>query len=183
MSAEPKAKPAWSGSIELFGFMLSDIGLRPKASAIPSFQQWRQLGEYLRFMEGSISWLIGDWMRYGEEHFKQKMSQALELTGWAVDTVKQYTWVAERVKPETRDADLSFSHHRVVADLPQKDQKKLLAHAKKEGLTVREFQREVTATRHPDKQTVWLLVSCTSLKDRERLIREMEKAGRSVRVP
>lgn len=172
--------------VTLFNFQLTRTGLRPASTKKPpSFGDWQKLGDYLRWMEGSISWLIGDWLTYGEATFSEKASQAVDATGWQLDTIKQIEWVCRKVPPAIRDPDLKFSHHRAVADLPVVAQQVFLKKAKREQLTVAQLQRAVQRVKKPaesDDQTLWLMVSCRSSRDRERLIERMEQEGRSVKV-
>lgn len=168
----------------LFGFRLSKTGLSAhKPHKPPSFDDWQQLGEYLRWMEGAIHWLIGDWVRYGEQHFHERASQAVDATGWALDTVKQTAWVAERVHPERRDPDLSYSHHREIADLPPTDQSRWLKRAKRDGLSVEKLRRAIHTEQAPTNTECWLVVSCKDESDRETLRARLQAEGRSVKLP
>lgn len=171
--------------VELFGFRLTRIGLERGAKK-PSEAQWQQLGDYLAWMEVSLPWLIGGWVAYGEDNFGERAAQAVDATGWDLDTVKQCAWVHRSVPVNRREASLSFSHHRAVAALPAAGQRAMLRAAKDRSMTVAQLQRAVRAqkTAAPDVElTLWLVVSCRSERDRQRLAAKMEAEGRSVKVP
>jgi hypothetical protein len=169
----------------LFDFRITPTGLVADINgAVPSYEQWRQLGSFLRFMEGSIAWLIGDWVAFGEAHYEERMSQALDATEWEPKTVQQYAWVADRVPRANRDADLSFSHHREVADLRPREQKVWLQRAKAEGWNVQTLRRNLNTEKHPDVEPIfWLVIGCKTETERDALQKQWERKGRQVRVP
>jgi hypothetical protein len=174
--------------VTMFGFRLSATGLQPIAA--PSFVQYQQLGEYLRFVEGAIQFWIGDWILYGEQRFGEAAAQAAAYTGLKVDTVKQYAWVAERVPPPVRDPDLSFSHHREVADLPPVEQRRWIKQAAEgdggAAWPVDRLRREINAAKVPpaeEERTIWVLVGCKGQRDVDALLARMTTEGRPVKVP
>lgn len=96
----------------------------------PSFDLCEQLGGILRTLEKGIQFAIGDYCRYVEGRFGERASQLIDATGWAYETVRSYTWTAEKVSPDVRRLDtLSFTHHQAVARLNPREQKKWLAEA------------------------------------------------------
>lgn len=100
-------------------------------------------------------WWIGDWLRFGERKYGEMYAQALEATGLDYQTLADAKWVAEQY-PEfsLRNENLSWSHHRFAASLPQKQRLELLEKAESEGLSAHEVRRAVhrsrTATKAPD---------------------------------
>ena len=54
---------------------------------------------------------------------------------------KVYHWVSKHVPPERRRSDLSWSHHRLIANLPAEYQIKMLTKAADEHLATREVGR------------------------------------------
>lgn len=191
MTQKPQLTTAFH-ELELYGFYLTTTGLTVAQGQKPTFEQWEQLGAFLQWMETSLSWVIGDWLTYGEKYFAEKFAQAITMTGHKAGTIDQYRWVAERVAPANRDPDLSFSHHREVADLAPKEQRRMLKKAKRESWNVQELRAALGVEKEdeaeksgkplPDK-TVWLLVSCKGAKDRSALLDRMQREGRSCRIP
>ncbi len=176
------ATPSFGG-VALFGFRLSQTGLAPaKASQPPQYDDWEQLGGYLRWMDGSMQWLIGDWITYGEAHFHEKASQAIDATQWKEATVKQCAWVATKIPAARREPDLSWSHHREVADLAPTDQARWLKHAKRDSLSVERLRHAIHDEREPMKTECWLVVSCKNASDREQLAARLQAEGRTVKL-
>lgn len=174
-------------SVVMYGFTLSRAGITPAGRTKPDAEDWQRLGDYLAWAEGATPWLIAAWLEYGEANFGEQASQDVaDATGFELDTIKQYGWVNRKIRPEDRDPDLSFSHHRAVADLSAPQQRRMLKRAKAEGWSVKELQREVRIVREPERAaetTCWILVSCRSQRDRERFAKTMEREGRAVKIP
>jgi hypothetical protein len=169
--------------VALFNFQLTRTGLRPlRETKPPSRQDWELLGDYLSWMEGSLEWLIGDWVTYGESHFADKAAQVIDATGWDLNTVKQKARVSQQVPPARRDPDLTWSHHREVADLKPAEQEKALAKAKREEMSVAELRHHLRKS-GATEATCWLVVSCKSETDREKLQKRLELEGRACKIP
>ncbi len=100
-----------------------------------TYKEWVEIGRSLCFLANSIRWAVGDWIRFGEAHYGEKYSQALETTHLSYDSLRQSVWVASRFDPERRREELSWSHHLLVASLPAPKQEELLNKAEAEGLS------------------------------------------------
>jgi hypothetical protein len=169
--------------LDLFRFRLTRTGLTVADPAKPPRRSdWEELGDYLSFMEGAQPWLVGDWLAYGEANFGEKAAQAIDATGWQLDTVKQAARVAEKVPPSRRDPDLSWTHHRCVVDLAPAEQKAALKEAKDHDWSVAEFRHHLRKTGKTEV-VCWLVVSCKDEKDRDKLQKRLELEGRSCKLP
>jgi hypothetical protein len=113
---------------------LSPTGWEPPDSL--SFEEWEQVGQTLRLMEGAIQFWIGDWIRYGQAKYGEMYSQALEDTDYEHGSLRNMVYVASNVEMSSRDDNLSWKHHAAVAALPAPEQKEMLDKAKEEGLSV-----------------------------------------------
>jgi len=82
-----------------------------------TFEDWQQLGGALRTIEGAVHWWLGDWLNYGERKYGETYAQAVDTTGFDVQTLKNDAWVAEHIESSRRRDDLSFGHHAEVASL------------------------------------------------------------------
>lgn len=96
------------------------------------FEQWEAVGYTLQTISGSVSWWIGDWLNYGERKYGETYAQAIEATGWAIQRLKDAKWVAAAVPKEIRRGELSWTHHRHIAHLPEEEQQKWIADAIKQ---------------------------------------------------
>lgn len=169
-------------------FEFSATGMRVLRPA--SFEEWQAVGDWLRVLEKSVSWWIADWVRYGEMTYEEQSAQALsaregeaaQATGWTPETIKQYSRIAAQVPPTSRDPDLTFSHHREVADLPPADQQVWLKRAKDEDWSCTRLRGELRTALKPEARC-WLLVACKDAADRDTLMDSLRMAGREVKVP
>jgi site-specific DNA-methyltransferase (adenine-specific) len=121
-------------------FRLLERGLRPVGK--PTRQAWRACGQFLRLAEGSVHFWIGDWLVYGEAHFKQDYEEAVKLTGYSYHTLRKDKYVAERIPPERRRSTVDVAIHQEVAPLPPALQEKLLIRAANEHLSVQQLRME-----------------------------------------
>tara|TARA_R110000868_G_scaffold21307_2_gene88522 strand:- start:3015 stop:3683 length:669 start_codon:yes stop_codon:yes gene_type:complete len=101
-------------------------------SAAPGleYDEWVRVGTTLQTIGDAINWWVGDWLNYGERAYGEMYVQAIEVTGWKLDRLQQCKWVAGRVESCTRVQELSYTHHRLVAKLPEEEQAMWLAEAK-----------------------------------------------------
>lgn len=105
-----------------------------------SLAEWKELGQSLKQIEGSVQFWIGDWVRFGENKgyiSSKKYDEAEEATGLDRGTIQDYKWVAEKVPSSLRKEELTYSHHKEVAGLEQEKQIEFLNRAIAEKLTVR----------------------------------------------
>ena len=94
-----------------------------------TYEEWVQKGWQLAQIREAVAWAIGDWIRFGEQHFGEKYAQAVDVLGMNEGTARNLVWVAEHVAPERRRPDLSWSHHAAVAPLEPAAQVEVLAWA------------------------------------------------------
>jgi hypothetical protein len=100
-----------------------------------TYEDWVQVGQELARMHSLSAWAIGDWAHKGEELYGRKYEAALEVTGLAYQTVRNYVYVAGRFDLYQRKDNLSFSHHALVAALPPKEREHWLLLAENERLS------------------------------------------------
>lgn len=112
-----------------------------------TIQEWQELGQSLKKIEGAVQFWIGDWARFGDKkgfYTDSKVYDKLEeITGLSHGTLKDYKSVCENVQSSNRFDDLSFTHHIEVAKLEPQKQEFFLNKAVEENLSVRELRREI----------------------------------------
>lgn len=97
----------------------------------PTFEQWRETGSGLAITRNAIPFLIGDWINLGQGFFGERWSQATDVFGdYDYNTIANYASTCRKVDLQTREPDLSFSHHQAVAPLILEEQKYWLKRAK-----------------------------------------------------
>jgi hypothetical protein len=97
------------------GFCLSENGLAP--IGIPTKDEWVACGRFIRHSEASVHFWIGDWLRYGEAHFKEDYNEALQVTGYNYHTLRRDKYLTERIPFERRRSNLDVAFHHEVAPL------------------------------------------------------------------
>lgn len=102
------------GTLLVHGFQLTSKGLI--APDQMNYDAWRLLGDLLFKLEGSIQWLIGDWLAYGEDVKWGDIPKLSQELGKAEQTLHDYTSVARRVQFSFRQEKLTYTHHAVAAN-------------------------------------------------------------------
>jgi hypothetical protein len=131
------------GQLTVGAFKLTESGLEISGSA--THEDWGKVGELLFKLEGSIQWLIGDWLVYGEDLTYGDLIARVEATGRHYDTVRNYMVVCRAFELSRRRYNLSFGHYQAAASLSDNDQDEALAYAEKNKLSVASFRKMVQA--------------------------------------
>lgn len=108
-----------------------------------AYTTWEELVRMLVMAGDALAWWIGDALAYGEQHYGEKYAQAVDATGMAVQTLKNYNYVSAAVAAERRDNGLSHSHHAEVASMPPHKQSATLKAAREKGMSVRALRQHV----------------------------------------
>jgi hypothetical protein len=137
--------------------------LKRKAPAVDAakLKQWTEQGRVFRAAEFRLrdtefthQWAIADWMLAGVKAFgKDKAYEAaMKATRMTEQTLDQFAHTARRVRVLTRVKGVSFGHHRLVAKFKgpdrEKCQKKELNYAKKNRLSVADFDLHLKGNAH-----------------------------------
>ena len=121
------------GGVELTALTLADD---------TTYDEWKHAGQLLGTIEKGVQWWIADWMEFGETHFGEEYAQAVgEL--YKPETIRGFQWVAGKIPPERRIAELSFGHHRAVAALSDAEQDSWLGFAKADEWSVAELRKQI----------------------------------------
>lgn len=103
-----------------------------------AYDAWYADGTMLRELDRKMGWYLGDWLNFGEAHFPDRYSQALEATELDYGTLAHYAYVSRRFPAARRRVNLSWSHHRILADVQDEgEQDDWLDRAEAEGWSVR----------------------------------------------
>jgi N6-adenosine-specific RNA methylase IME4 len=134
-------KLAKDKSIEYSSFRLLKNGLEPIGN--PTFEDWENCGIFLRHINKSVGFWLGDWLNYGENKYGEKYSQALDETDFAYGTLRNFASVAAHIELSRRRDDLDFKDHTEVAYLDPEEQDKILDLAEKNKLSTRDIRKMV----------------------------------------
>ena len=130
--------------------------LTPTALTLPpdvTLDRYEAVGRLLGMVDSATRWWIGDWLLTGEIQFGEVAYQAIEALGVSEDTRMRYVNVAQRVPPQRRRADLTWTHHKHVAAL------------------------------EPDQQTSWLGVAQGSQWSASQLREKLREGREETRLP
>lgn len=126
-------------------FKLTEVGLEVVGK--PDFEDWMDYGVSLKTMDGTArQFAIGDWIVHGFDEYEHGKWDAVQQV-WgenAQSTLAQYEWVAKNVKSFTRVKDLSFTHHRTIAELTEDKQREWLQKAAEHGWSVATLRQKIS---------------------------------------
>lgn len=178
---DPEVVPIVHGA-----FTLYPTGLVVRGE--PTYQEWAEVGHVLRVMEQGIAFLVGDWIRYGEEHYKELASQVIDARDWRPETVRNYVWVSSKVPQENRviNRGLKFAHHQAVAALPPAEQAKWLRRAQEEDengyvWSVARLKQAIKQGADVEPTGWYVLAQCDSEYDQKYLAKELTEKGYRVK--
>lgn len=115
------------------------------------YEDWAAMAQPLLRIAQASMWWIGDLLLYGEHEYGEKYVQAIEATGYALSTLKNAQWVADRFPPDQRRDDATFSQHKTVASLPPDQRAALIQRAAEEHMTEGELAGRVKAIKAAEK--------------------------------
>tara|TARA_Y100000592_G_scaffold13020_1_gene18318 strand:+ start:21312 stop:22133 length:822 start_codon:yes stop_codon:yes gene_type:complete len=79
-----------------------------------SYDEWLGDGKRFYAIGKSLAWWIGDWLLHGEEHFGDRVHQAVADCGYEYETIRDSVRVCKQFPQDQRSPDLSFAHHRAL---------------------------------------------------------------------
>lgn len=117
------------------------------------FAAWAECGRRFGALGRGVSWWIGDWLLFGNEHYGEKYSRASRITGYDAQTLMNMAYVASHFAHGRRREVLSWSHHAEVASLSPDDQDRWLDFAIEQRLSVQSLRIEVRSARRSETGT------------------------------
>jgi DNA modification methylase len=139
-----------NGQIALGAFVINPRGLTVAGN--PTYDEWYQAGERLRYLEGALMWAIGDWLNYGEQKYGEMYAQAMEATDYSYQTLRDAKWVAGEIVSSTRQFDVPFGHYKEVAAQEPEVRDELLAAAEAGGWTQKQMREAVQTYKRAEIQ-------------------------------
>ena len=163
------------GLIRTRNVNLTEVGLTVVGEI--TFDEWLDLMQTLVRLETAFQFAIGDALVFGEARFGEKYSQAMEVTGLSYQSLANMVWVAKHVPLANRIANLSWTHHRVVASVEPADQLPLLAMALDQGLSATGLQEHISG-RQPRTRELVQVPKGVTVEDANRILTEYAEAVR-----
>lgn len=150
--------PSPTGVIQIGKFLTTPRGIEA-VDGVPSYEDWLYAMKWLRSIDDSKQWMIGDMALIGAEHllrwlgvegldeaqFKTAYEQIIAATGYSYSYVTKLASVS-RIYPFFKrlknTSNLSFSHYLQLIDVAsEKDRDTLLTLAERHGWSVRELYK------------------------------------------
>ncbi len=114
------------------GFRFAEQGCEVEGT--PSFESWAAAYAQVEHAHRCCGWWLGDLLNYGEAAYGERYVQAVQATGYALQTLMNYKAVCKAIPAPLRVQGLSFSAHRELAFLPAPKQGEALRWARMEAL-------------------------------------------------
>lgn len=105
------------GALVYKRFVLKTTGIDIPADC--DGDEWTDVGNIIRALDTSISWVIGDWSLYAMETWGMTAAVIANMFGYDTGTVETYVSVCRSVRGSIRNRASSFGHARLVAKLPE----------------------------------------------------------------
>jgi hypothetical protein len=109
------------------------------------YEDWVAAGRRFGEMGRTSAWWIGDWLKYGADMFGDRYAEASRITGYDIQTLRNYCHVAGRFPAYLRRYELEYSHHAVLAALELEERTHWLDRAVEERMSVADLRGELRA--------------------------------------
>jgi hypothetical protein len=125
-----------------------------------TFDEWLDCGQHLWEVRRRIQWCIGDWLEFGERKWGEKYAQAVSVTEYHPQTLKNLAAVS-RSFPDKKyrgQYHLSHSHFAAVAakDIPADKKAEFLQAAVDNGMSREDVRAAVRSWRgEPEEARSW----------------------------
>jgi hypothetical protein len=117
------------------------------------YDEWYRLMQTLGRLETAFQFAIGDALNYGMSKYGEKYSNAIDATGFAYQSLANWTWVSKSVSIDNRVSGLSWSHHRAVATCHESEQHSILLSAQARGISASDLLSEIQGETEEKKPT------------------------------
>ena len=151
-----------------------------RLSTTMSFSEWVSAGQRLARISQGAAWALGDWLLFGQAHYGERYRNALSVTQFDYQTLRNYAWVARSVPPSRRRDGLSFQHHAEVASLSEAEQELWLGRAERLGWSRNRLRRELAdrrRRRRPEPPSSAVVVRIAVAAQREERWRQAANAA------
>jgi hypothetical protein len=141
---------------------LTNVGLTFNGDL--QYEEWIDLMQTLVRLETAFQFAIGDALVFGEARYGEKYSQVMEVTQLSYQSLANMVWVSKKVPIQNRNAELSWTHHRVIASVDQSDQVGLLEMARIQGLSATDLQHHISGKPQRNKELIQIPSGISALE-------------------
>jgi len=148
--------------------LISPVGLQIHSQL--TLEEWHSLATSIGHLARSVGFIVGDWLVYGQSLLGMEGQPdrrvdadayriAMEATGLDLSTLQNYAYVSRSVPFSVRSESLSWEHHRLLAKLPEDQQKEwieicLRENENGERMTTRRLRKSVNLGRLANPEEV-----------------------------
>ncbi|GAA0297774.1 hypothetical protein GCM10010302_40520 [Streptomyces polychromogenes] len=149
-AAGPPGPPAWQPQTAGAGprrgqVLTTKVGLQMPPQL--AYDEWERAGHQLVGVLDSSCWWLGDWLKYGKDHYTDRYQRGIRAAGLSYQTLRNYAWVSRRFELARRRPALSFQHHAELASMPAGEQEVWLDRAEQRQWTTKQLRSALRATR------------------------------------
>lgn len=130
------------GVVELGGVRLKCNAVTIQLPEKLSVQGFARVWTAVDNLRDRSKWWQGDLLNAGEARFGETYHQAMEATGSAYQSFANNASICRKYTPEQRHPNLSYSHHAIVASMPDDLREALLQRAENESLNTDQIRAE-----------------------------------------
>ncbi|MFF4495837.1 LmbU family transcriptional regulator [Streptomyces sp. NPDC001272] len=130
--------------------LTTKVGLQMPAGM--AYDEWERAGQQLVGVLDSSCWWLGDWLKYGKDHYTDRYQRGIRAAGLSYQTLRNYAWVSRRFELARRRPALSFQHHAELASMPPGEQELWLDRAEQGRWTTKQLRGALRATRQGGRQ-------------------------------
>jgi hypothetical protein len=91
-------------------------------------------------VQDCLPFWVGDFCNYGLEAFGDKYTQAVDLSTYSYEYLRNLCYICKNVPPQNRCEGVGINHHYAVAKIPLGEQEDMLLKAVAEGWNVQELR-------------------------------------------
>lgn len=147
----PTRQPRAAGAAQRRAQVLTTrVGLQMPTGM--AYDEWERAGRQLADVLDSSSWWLGDWLRYGKDHYTDRYQRGIREAGLSYQTLRNYAWVSRRFDLSRRRPTLSFQHHAELASMPVEQQEFWLDRAEEHRWTTKQLRNALRAARQGEQQ-------------------------------
>lgn len=132
--------------------LITPTGLADLPDDLP-YERWDQIGIVLSRFQQAAQWAWGDWIRFGDEHYHDRYTQAAAMTGRDEHTLMNVASVARAFPDkESRQREVSFTVYAEVASIARRDAgeaQDVLQRAEEGGWTAQQVRAELRPSVQP----------------------------------
>lgn len=139
-----------NNEIQTGSYLWTPVGLRAIGKA--NKEDWQYTGKMLQSVQGSIQWLIGDWLNMAQPEYGNTQEYAEQL-GFDIDTIYEYKSVSKSVQIWVRTQNLSYGHHKLVRSMAEDDQQYWLNQAEINEWSIAKLRSEIKGKKKSTKKT------------------------------